>query len=628
MESWIGQQLGPYELQSKLGAGGMGVVYRATHRRLGQARAIKVLPAALAHDETFLQRFEREARLSSELRHPNIVMIFDIAEDQGVNYIVMELLDGRSLHEVIRKDGPLPIERSVVLLRQLAGALDFAHARGVVHRDIKPGNALVGDTDHLTLVDFGIARAAEGTRLTEASSRIGTAEYMAPESITDGDSGPGTDLYALGVIAYEMLTGRVPFTGVNSQTIMYAQIHTPPPSPRTFRTDLSPAVEAVVLRQLDKDPTRRFPTAQAFVAALEQARLGQPADERAAPTAAGSGYQPTALLDSPPDTGQPSGTVQPPAGGPRAATRPPAPGAAAPGIGASTPPRGTAAPRPGRASQAASIQTPRPGPPTGPGNGRAAASMGTGRAPVPPPPTGPISAADLPPPSGLQRVIDETQISTRTVYKLAFGIIVLALLLMTFLPTPRDPAESNASYRLAFPFGIAGGFILGADDSGRDVLSQMMVGGRFLVLRMVVIGAILTGICRIVRRRMRKRGGRIWPSTRGIVLVVAIGLAVAMLQELVVSFLVGGNVRSSGGLGPVGTVLLGIPRTPPGSSWGSIIALGRFDAVRAPWLILFPGGGLVLIAAACIALGSGIVDVLRLRADRRTLPAPTRVAGD
>jgi len=274
MDTWIGQQLGPYELQSRLGAGGMGVVYRAVHRRLGQARAIKVLPTVFAHDEMFLQRFEREARLASELRHPNIVMIFDIAEEKGVNYIVMELLDGRSLHDVIRQDGPLPIERAIGLLGQLADALDFAHQRGVVHRDIKPGNALVGANDHVTLVDFGIARAAEGTRLTEANTRIGTAEYMAPETITEGESGSGTDLYALGVIAYEMLTGRVPFTGVNSQTIMYAQIHTPPPSPRSLRTDLPPAVERVVLRQLDKDPTHRYPTGQALVRALYNARSG------------------------------------------------------------------------------------------------------------------------------------------------------------------------------------------------------------------------------------------------------------------------------------------------------------------------------------------------------------------
>jgi eukaryotic-like serine/threonine-protein kinase len=129
MDTLIGQQLGPYELQARLGAGGMGVVYRAVHKRLGQPRAIKVLPAMLAYDETFLQRFEREARLASELRHPNIVIIHDIAEERGVNYIVMELLDGRSLHELIRHEGPLPLGRAVGLLQQLADALDFAHQR-------------------------------------------------------------------------------------------------------------------------------------------------------------------------------------------------------------------------------------------------------------------------------------------------------------------------------------------------------------------------------------------------------------------------------------------------------------------------------------------------------------------
>jgi hypothetical protein len=156
----------------------------------------------------------------------------------------------------------------------------------------------------------------------------------------------------------------------------------------------------------------------------------------------------------------------------------------------------------------------------------------------------------------------------------------------------------------------------------------MMVGGRFLVLRMLLIGAILVGLCLVVRRRMRQRGGRVWPGAHAIILIVAIGLAVAMLEELVVGLLVGGNIRSSTILGPIGTVLLGIPRMPPSSSWGSIIALGRYDAVRAPWLVLFPGGGLLLVAAACVALGSGIVDVLRLRADRHTLPTPATTDGE
>ena len=300
MDAWIGQQLGAYEIQERLGAGGMGVVYRAVHRRLGQARAIKVLPAMLAHDETFLTRFEREAKLASDLRHPNIVMIIDIAEERGVNYIVMELLEGRSLHEVIRKDGPLPLDRAIRLLAQLGDALDFAHQHGVVHRDIKPGNALVRADDHLTLFDFGIARAAEGARLTEANMRIGTAEYMAPETITIGESGPGTDLYALGIIGYEMLTGRVPFTGVNSQTIMYAQIHSLPAPPRTLRGDLPPQVEAVILRQLDKIPEQRYRTATEYVRALETARDGR------LPDTGVSGPGRTSLLGDPPATANPS----------------------------------------------------------------------------------------------------------------------------------------------------------------------------------------------------------------------------------------------------------------------------------------------------------------------------------
>jgi serine/threonine-protein kinase len=271
VDPYIGQRLGPYELQARLGAGGMGVVYRAVHRRLGQARAIKVLPALFASDETFVQRFEQEARLASELRHPNIVMIFDIADDGGTSYIVMELLEGRTLREVIHQDGPLAPERAVRVLAQLADALDFAHRHDVTHRDVKPGNALVGPNDHLTLVDFGIARAAESSRLTQTGTRVGTAEYMAPETITLGDTGPGTDLYALGIIAYEALTGRAPFTGVNSEAILYAQIHNPPPPPRQWRTDLPAGIERVLLRQLSKEPAERFPTGTAFIQALAEA---------------------------------------------------------------------------------------------------------------------------------------------------------------------------------------------------------------------------------------------------------------------------------------------------------------------------------------------------------------------
>ena len=596
MDTWIGQQLGPYELRSKLGAGGMGVVYRAVHQRLGQARAIKILPAAYAHDETFVQRFEREARLASELRHPNIVMIFDIAEERGTNYIVMELLDGRSLHEVIRQDGPLPLDRAIGMLGQLAEALDFAHARGVVHRDIKPGNALVGANDHVTLVDFGIARAAEGTRLTEANSRIGTAEYMAPETITVGETGPGTDLYALGVIAYEMLTGRVPFTGVSSQTIMYAQIHTPPPPPRSIRTDLAPAVEGVVLRQLDKDPSRRYSTGQAFVRALYAARSGIADPEAPLPpqeTTAGTvGPAPTAWLDAP---AAPGGDLRSGAG-------------ASPGVD------------PTRAMPASGPHLASAGPKTPP---RPHVPVGT-RTSVPPPPTS--GERIIPPPavSGIQRVIDESKLGLPTLYKLVVGGIILFLLLMTLLPTPRDPVQTNGSARLAFPFGAASGYALGGDQQGRDVLSRMMSGGRYLLFRLTVVGLILVGASVLVRRRLQRRQARtgrasvgpLFQVTPTLVLLVTLGMAASVLLEL--GFGAFGVPAWLRYLGPFGRIVLGVPHESPAASWGGMLADGLAAGVQAPWLPIFPSLGLLLVAAGLVMLGSGLLDILRLHGRVRT----------
>ncbi|MFN8633022.1 MAG: protein kinase [Chloroflexota bacterium] len=268
MDLFVGRQVGPYELHERLGAGGMGVVYRATHRRLRQPRAVKVLPANLAANRTFVERFEREARLAAELEHPNIVRVHDVGDHDGTHYLAMELLAGRSLGQLIREEAPVPLGRAVALLRQLAAALDFAHGRGVAHRDVKPGNVFVAADDHLTLVDFGIARAAEEARLTGTGAIVGTAEYLAPEVVLGAEHGPGSDLYALGIVAYELITGRVPFTGPSSHPIMYAQVNRPPPRPRSFRSDLSPVVEGLLLRQLAKTPEHRFPTATAFVDAL------------------------------------------------------------------------------------------------------------------------------------------------------------------------------------------------------------------------------------------------------------------------------------------------------------------------------------------------------------------------
>jgi eukaryotic-like serine/threonine-protein kinase len=271
MDHLIGRNLGPYELLDKLGAGGMGAVYRAVHQALRQPRAIKVLHPHLAADPGFVERFLLEARTAAGLRHPNIVQIYDVGEQDGVHYIAMELLEGRSPRELVRSEGPLPDERAVRLLGELASALGYAHARGITHRDGKPANIIVGPDDRVTLVDFGIARAAAETALT-TTGIVGTPEYMAPEVISGTGGGKSADLYALGVVAYELLTGRVPFAGPDSAAVMYAHVNKPPPSPRSLRPDLPETVEAILLRQLAKDPGERFPDGTALISALASAR--------------------------------------------------------------------------------------------------------------------------------------------------------------------------------------------------------------------------------------------------------------------------------------------------------------------------------------------------------------------
>ena len=268
MADLTGRRLGPYQLQKKLGQGGMGAVYVGVHQTLDVPRAIKVLlPNEV--DEAVVERFVREGVISASLRHPGIVEIFDVGEQDDFHYLVMELIDGVSLLQLLRSSGALPIERVVALLRQVAAALDYAHARGVVHRDIKPSNIIVTPDDQVKLIDFGIARALDESRLTRVGVVVGTFEYMAPEVVTEGGGSPGADRYALGIVAYQMITGRVPFTGESAHSIMYRQVHEPPPPPSRYRGDLTDAVEQALLRQLSKSPDDRFPSALAFIDALE-----------------------------------------------------------------------------------------------------------------------------------------------------------------------------------------------------------------------------------------------------------------------------------------------------------------------------------------------------------------------
>jgi serine/threonine-protein kinase len=281
MSDYLGREFGPYRLEAVIGAGAMGVVYRAVHSVLQQSRAIKVLSPHLAADPTFLERFHREAQIAAGLRHRNVVLVYDVAQQDDLHYIVMDLIEGASLRELVGPGRPFPIARAIGLLRQLASAFDYAHSRRVVHRDVKPNNVIVGPDDHLTLVDFGIARAAQESRLTRDGMIVGTPEYMAPEVLAGRGGGPSADRYALGVVAYELLTGRVPFKGPMIE-VARAQIHSPPPPPRGSRPTLPEWVEPVLLRQLAKDPAERYPSAGEFVAALAGpgAGVADSADDR------------------------------------------------------------------------------------------------------------------------------------------------------------------------------------------------------------------------------------------------------------------------------------------------------------------------------------------------------------
>jgi serine/threonine-protein kinase len=279
MDDLAGRALGPYQLVERIGIGGMAAVYRGVHVALGQPRAIKILLPAHAEDASLVERFRVEAQIASGLRHPNIVSIYDVGEQDGLFYLVMDLVEGTSLGRLLRRESPLELGRATQMLSQLASALDYAHGAGVVHRDVKPGNVVVGTDDHVSLLDFGVARIGGVLhRLTNPGQLVGTPEYLAPEVITGAEGDRRSDYYGLGVLAFQMLAGKLPFSGRDTMALLYAHVSSPPPSLRETRPELPVAVDRVVARQLSKTPEARYPTATGFVQALvEAAGAAQPA---------------------------------------------------------------------------------------------------------------------------------------------------------------------------------------------------------------------------------------------------------------------------------------------------------------------------------------------------------------
>jgi serine/threonine-protein kinase len=263
-----GGRLGNYDIVEKIGAGGMGAVYKGYQAALGRFVAIKVLPPQTAGDPAFAERFAQEAKAIGKLRHSNIVTAFDFAHEGDVAYLVSEFIDGGTLADQLGT--PLPLDYAMGILTPIAAALDYAHARGIVHRDIKPQNILMTRDGMPVLTDFGLAKiVGPGSGMTQVGSLMGTAEYIAPECAAGAEvAGPAADQYALGLIAYQMLVGRHPFPTDNPLSALMAHVHKPVPLPSSLGVTLPPGTEAALLKSLSKRPEERFARNSDLVRAL------------------------------------------------------------------------------------------------------------------------------------------------------------------------------------------------------------------------------------------------------------------------------------------------------------------------------------------------------------------------
>ncbi|HEY2767073.1 MAG TPA: PASTA domain-containing protein [Solirubrobacteraceae bacterium] len=262
---------GRYEVLSRIGTGGMADVYLARDQLLGRQVAVKLLHHRFAEDQEFVERFRREASSAASLSHPNVVSIFDRGEWDGTYYIAMEYLPGRSLKTVVREHGPLDPVSAIDVVAQILQAAKFAHGRGVIHRDLKPHNVILDDEGRAKVTDFGIARAG-ASDMTLTGSIMGTAQYLSPEQAQGYAVSAVSDLYAIGIVLYELLTGAVPFDGETAVTIALKQVSAVPPPPSTINPAVPPELDAVVLRALAKDPAERFADAEQFLVALEYVR--------------------------------------------------------------------------------------------------------------------------------------------------------------------------------------------------------------------------------------------------------------------------------------------------------------------------------------------------------------------
>jgi serine/threonine protein kinase len=298
---------GRYELGDRLGSGGMSNVYQATDLTLERTVAVKILAEHLSDDERFVERFRREALAVAKLIHPNIVQVYDTGIDEGRHYIVMEYVEGRSGAQILQRQGPLAPELAAEAGIQACAGLDYAHRRGIIHRDVKPGNLMIvggpvgGGPMTVKLTDFGIARAIEQTRITQVGSVVGTAAYLSPEQVRGEEATPATDVYALGVVLYQFLTGRLPYEGSSLAELAVRQQNERPLPPSTYNVDVPEPLGGAVLRALEGDTTRRYASADELAGGLQLGLQGAdvtlPFDEGTAATNVLGGETATRRLD-------------------------------------------------------------------------------------------------------------------------------------------------------------------------------------------------------------------------------------------------------------------------------------------------------------------------------------------
>jgi serine/threonine protein kinase len=273
MEDLTGKQLGQYRIIAQIGQGGMATVYQAYQPSVDRYVALKILPRSYADEPDFVQRFKQEAKVIANLEHPNILPIYDYGEAEGYTYIVMRYIEGETLTSMLQGQ-PLPLDKISEIIAKIAAALDFAHSRGVIHRDVKPSNVLIDKQGHYLLTDFGLAKVLlSSSRFTTSGAFIGTPTYASPEQCLGREVDPRCDVYSLGVILYEMAVGRPPFDAETPMAIVVKHIHDPLPLPRDINPALPEAVERVILKALAKEPADRYQTAgelsRALGAALE-----------------------------------------------------------------------------------------------------------------------------------------------------------------------------------------------------------------------------------------------------------------------------------------------------------------------------------------------------------------------